>query len=301
MAKFDPYEHVTQRIVDFFESSTRPDWQAPWQGTDIPANAITGRGYNGINVMLLWLRMQEETWEHSLFLTYKQTATLGKKHPDETCHVRKGSTSESICFWNQIKFTNKDGEEETKPMLRMYRVFNVDQIECSDKIRKILIKKSGQASFEFEDERDQIVAIEEYLEALGSDVTHAGSRAFYRISDDTLTMPKMETFKSSEAYYGTRLHEESHRTGHSTRCDRDLKNRFGSDAYAFEEMVAEITAAFLCCRFQFTSELQHPDYVKHWCKRMKGDKYAIFKAASLAKASMKWMDDQQDDDQQDDE
>ena len=293
-AKFDPYEHVTKRIVDYFESTTETTkWKAPWQGNAIPANAITGRPYNGINVMLLWIRMREENWEHPLFLTYRQAATLAKANPDETCHVRKGSESESICFWNMIKRKDKDTDEEkTIPMLRLYRMFNIDQIETSDAMREALLKHSD-ASFEFEDERDAIEAVEEYLEMLDSDVTHKGTRAFYTISKDSITMPKMERFASSEAYYSVRLHEEAHRTGHESRCNRELKNRFGSDAYAFEEMVAEMASAFLCTRFNFTATLQHPEYVKTWCKRMKGDKYAIFSASSLAKKALAWMDEQQ--------
>jgi len=291
--KFDAYEHVTERIVEYFESSEKPDWKAPWQGLDLPRNADTGRLYNGINVLLLWIRMQIEGWENSLFLTFNQVKKVGEKFPDDTCHVSKGSKSEKICYWKRIESEDKEtGEKKFFPMLKLYNVYNVEQIECSEQVREYLERRAS--SFTFEDEREAIDACEEFLANLGSMVYHKGTKAYYFPKADTIHMPKLERFVSSEAYYSTRFHEEGHRTGHESRCNRDLKNRFGDDAYAFEEMVAEIASAFLCARFNFASELQHPEYVTHWCRRAREDKHAIFKAASLAKKAVEWMDDQQE-------
>jgi antirestriction protein ArdC len=295
--KFDPYQKVTDRIVEYFESSEQPNWKAPWSGNSMPMNALSGREYHGINVLLLDARMHEEEWDHPLFLTFKQVQALAKANPEEKCHVRKGSTSEAICFWTRVTRKDKEtGEEKVIPILRMYNVFNVAQVECSDSIREILLDNAVHGKL---DENDRNMMVDMFLDNLGSNVRHHGNRAYYHIVEDTITMPPFTSFASKEAYYATRLHEEAHRTGHESRCNRDLKNRFGSDAYAFEEMVAEITSAYLCTRFGLESTLQHPEYIKIWCGRMKGDKYAIFTASSLARKAMAYMDGEQDaDDEQ---
>jgi len=290
--KFDPYEHVTNRIIEYFESSDDVEWQAPWQGLNVPHNAHSGRGYNGVNVLLLWIRMQEEGWENALFLTFKQLKQVADKFPEQQCNIRKGSKSESVCFWKRIESNDKEtGEKKIIPLLRLYRVFNIDQVEASDEVRKELMKHAG--AFEFEDERERDEELEAFLAHLGSKVLHRGNKAAYFPKSDKIHMPKIDKFKSSESYYSIRFHEEAHRTGHESRLNRKLENRFGSDAYAFEELVAEMSSAFLCARFGFNSTLQHPEYVKHWTKRMGEDKYAIFKSSSLAKDVLDWMDEQQ--------
>lgn len=287
--KFDPYKYVTNRIVKYFESSDKPNWKAPWQGMNLPRNADSSRYYNGINILILWIRMQEEEWDSSLFLTFNQIKKIAEKFPDEKCNVIKGSKSESICFWKPItRKDNETGEETTFPILRLYRVFNVNQVECSDKVRSILTRHSSVITFE--DERDQIAEVEDFLNALGSAVTHKGTKAAYNYVKDTIVMPPMKKFRSTDSYYSTRFHEEAHRTGHETRLNRELKNKFGEEAYAFEELVAEISSAFLCSMFGFQQDgLQHPEYVKVWCKRMKGDKFTIFRASTLAKDCIEWM------------
>jgi antirestriction protein ArdC len=80
------------------------------------------------------------------------------------------------------------------------------------------------------------------------------------------------------------LHELTHWTGHETRCNRQLGKRFGDGAYAMEELVAELGAAFLCADLQITDEprADHAQYLSHWLTILKADKKALFTAASKA-------------------
>ena len=93
-----------------------------------------------------------------------------------------------------------------------------------------------------------------------------------------------ETITSTEGYYATLLHELTHWTGHATRMNRDLSGRFGDNAYAMEELVAELGASFLCAELGVTPMLRpdHIAYIAHWLEVMKGDKRAIFTAAAQA-------------------
>lgn len=113
---------------------------------------------------------------------------------------------------------------------------------------------------------------------------HVGNRAYYSPASDHIQMPPVEAFKDREAYGSTLLHEGTHWSGADKRLDRVFGKRFGDDAYAAEELVAELGSAFLCADLGVTPEPgeDHASYIDHWLKVLKGDKKAIFTAAAHA-------------------
>jgi antirestriction protein ArdC len=115
-------------------------------------------------------------------------------------------------------------------------------------------------------------------------VAHQGNRAFYSPADDSIILPPFAAFFTPTDYYGTRAHETGHWTSHSSRCDRQLGKRFGDNAYAVEELVAELTAAFTLAHLGLSSEprADHAQYIASWLKVLKADSRAIFTAASKA-------------------
>jgi antirestriction protein ArdC len=107
-----------------------------------------------------------------------------------------------------------------------------------------------------------------------------------------IAMPAFEAFRSATDYYGVAFHELGHWTGHKSRLDRDFsKGRFGDRAYAAEELVAELTAAFLCAEFNFDGQLQHADYIASWIDLLRDDSRAFFTAASKASAAAQFLRD----------
>ena len=122
-------------------------------------------------------------------------------------------------------------------------------------------------------------------------MSHGGSRAYYMPSQLRIQMPLYAAFTDPGAYYATLSHEHIHWTGAKSRCDRDLSGRFGNDAYAAEELVAELGAAFTCAMLQLNSEPRpdHAEYVANWLRVLKNDKRAIFTAASKAQIAVDWM------------
>ena len=100
-----------------------------------------------------------------------------------------------------------------------------------------------------------------------------------------------ETSTPTEAYESTRLHELGHWSGAPHRLNREFGKRFGDKAYSFEELVAELTAAYLCAELAITNtpRADHAQYIAHWVEAMKADKKAIFSAASLASAAVTYL------------
>jgi antirestriction protein ArdC len=172
-----------------------------------------------------------------------------------------------------------DGEEaETRliPMLREYTMFNVDQ--CQDLPDSI--KAGKPMRVRNPDTRDALA--DQFLRSTRADIREGHGEAYYVPSKDFISMPAFEGFKGADHFYCTAFHELTHWTGHNSRLDRDLKNRFGSRDYAAEELVAELGAAFLCAEFGFDGDVRHAGYVATWIELLKADKRAFWTAASKA-------------------
>ena len=129
---------------------------------------------------------------------------------------------------------------------------------------------------------------DKYFAALGGEVRHGGSRAFYSITDDHIQMPEFKDFHEAEGYYAVLGHEYVHWTGAKKRLDREFGKRFGDDAYAAEELVAEMGSAFLCAQLNLALEprADHASYLENWIKVLKADKRAIFTASSAAQKAV---------------
>jgi antirestriction protein ArdC len=270
MAARNLYIEVTQRIIAELERGAAP-WVKPWAATpgrNTPHNAATGRPYSGINVMLLWMTH----YETPAFLTYKQALALGG-------NVRKGEHGTKVYFVKPVAAKPKDGDEANGKgymVLREYTVFNVAQ--CENLPPRIIAPKAVKAG----NERD--LTIEAFIQATGADYREGagGDRAFYSPGGDFVAMPAFAAFKTAAGYYGTAFHELGHWTGGKARLGRDFAGRFGDRAYAAEELVAELTAAYLCAEFDIDGELRHAGYIESWITLLKDDPKAIFTAASKA-------------------
>lgn len=277
------YDNVTARILAELENGSAP-WIKPWAATpgrNIPHNAATGNAYSGCNVILLW--MAQAGFATPQWLTFKQALDLGG-------NVRKGEKSvATIVKVLQLKGKPKDGETEgnTFTTLKAYAVFNVAQ--CENLPETVLNPEPVKARHD--DERD--ATIDEFIAATGADFRDdvGGDRAYFSPSRDFIAMPAFAAFNSAANYYATAFHELGHWTGAKSRLDRDFGKRFGDRAYAAEELVAELTSAFLCAEFSINGELRHAGYIENWIELLKSDSRAFFTAASKAQAAAQYMRD----------
>lgn len=272
--RFDIHQHLTDRIVAAIEAGAG-QWQMPWHrgsGGRAPVNISSGNAYRGVNVLALWVEAQVNGYGSHLWGTFRQWA-------DKGASVRKGQKASYVVFYKEIEVEAGEGnEDERKSRLfaRATPVFNADQVEGLERAPVVAVT--------------ELPDVDGFIASTKAAIVHGGHRAYYVPKLDEIHMPPRELFTGSatssatEAYYSTLLHELTHWTGPAHRCARDLSGRFGTEAYAMEELVAELGAAFLCAELGIAVEprADHAQYLAHWLKVLKADKRAIFTAASKA-------------------
>ena len=265
--KADIYQSVTDSIIEQLEKGAAP-WVKPWKAdSTADKNATTGKAYSGINRLILGMTGLAKGYDSGLWATYDQWATLGGQ-------VRKGEKAAQGVFFTPCAIKkNEAGEVESMyKLLKPFWVFNANQVDG------ITVTKPEEPAKPFEiAER-----AEHRIASTGAIITHGGDAAFYMPSVDAIKMPNRSAFESPSYYYATAFHELTHWTGAKHRLDRNLSGKFGNPLYAFEELVAEIGAAYLCADYQIQGELRHAGYIGNWLKACRDDKTAIFKAAALA-------------------
>lgn len=262
------YERTTNKIIADIEKGDLPPWLLPWKRGKrtgiVPVNALSGHHYNGLNVLTLWCERDLKQYPTAYWCTYKQCQEMGGQ-------VRKGEKSAPIIYVNKTVVGEGD-DERTIPFLRCYSVFNVAQCD-------------GLPHNEPEQplpEHERNERAESFFAATKSEVRWNEAMAAYVPSKDCIIMPPRGAFHAPENLYATLAHEHVHWTAHKDRLNRELKSRFDTQAYAFEELIAEIGAAMVCAHLQITGELRHASYVNDWLKVLKEDKKAILTAASMA-------------------
>lgn len=266
--KRDVVAEVTDRIVKALEAGVVP-WVRPWtsgQGAPLgmPRNALTGRAYSGVNVMLLW----GAGYDDPRWLTFHQARGKGGT-------VIKGEKGTPVVFWSTVEKENEDGDLEKMWYAKTFTLFNVEQCEGLE---------LGGVEVVTEEPSNEIA--DDLAEQVGAHVMRRGNRACYNRGTDKITMPQRKSFDCPAAYSATLLHELVHWTGHESRCDREFGKRFGDDAYAMEELVAELGSAFLCATLGVEGKLQHASYIDSWIRVLKADKRAVFTAAKQAQLAM---------------
>lgn len=269
-------DQITGRIIEQLEQGV-PSWRAGWkEGVPLtmPVNGVTGYQYRGVNVPYCWLTMQEKGYQSSKFATFKQWAE--KKE-----FVRKGEKASPIVYYDTI-VREKDDEVTKIPFLKMSFVFNQCQLQSYSAEQEAIREQTDFVT--------RIQKADDFINNTGAIVKHGGNRAFYHTAQDYIQLPPTFAFTGTdsqnptESYYSTKLHELSHWTGHEKRCNRQFGKRFGDNAYAFEELIAELSSAFLCAELEITDgeKPDHASYIGHWLEILKKDNKAIFTAASAA-------------------
>jgi antirestriction protein ArdC len=258
----DVYTRVTAKIIADLEQGVRT-WQRPWSAANTDGNIIrplraTGQPYRGVNVLLLWSEALDKGYTAPMWMTYKQATTLGAQ-------VRKGEHGSLVVYADKITKTETDdqGKEAERQIAFMkgYTVFNVEQIDG--------LPVHYTAKAEPAQPVERIEQAEAFFTATGATIRHGGNKAFYAPALDFVQVPPRESFRDAESHAATLVHELTHWTSHPTRLARELGKRFGDHAYAAEELIAEMGAAFLCADLGITPEVRddHAAYLAHWLKK----------------------------------
>lgn len=282
--KADIYQTVTDSIIGMLEAGVRP-WapghNAKACGLPVIPTRACGTAYRGINVALLWGAAEMKGYRHHTWMTFNQAKALGG------C-VRKGEKATPIVYWGTFKAQVDDADEggedgKARLFAKGYAVFNVEQIDG--------LPASFYEPATVEPSETRIAKADAWAVATGADIRHGGSQAFYSPKGDFVQVPPFAAYGEPERYYSTLCHELTHWSGAKARLDRQFGKRFGDKAYAFEELVAELGAAFSCARLGIENETRedHASYLASWLNVLKSDKRAIFTAASKAQAACDYL------------
>ncbi len=274
----DVYSMVTERIIAQLEKGYIP-WEKPWANClDGTFNRISRKPYSLLNQLLLM--------NSGEYATFRQWDQIGGR-------VKKGSKAEMVVFWKiqDVQEKAESGELVTKkiPILRYYNVFHISQVENVCPLPRTMdyetqpIQKAEQILSDYIDR--------EHITLLVGET----NRAFYRPSDDSISIPTITQFEHAEEYYSTAFHECGHSTLKEHRCNREAENKvtfFGDEDYSKEELVAEITSSAIMnylgieTKKTFTNSAA---YIQNWLQVLKNDKRFIVSASGKAEKAAKYI------------
>lgn len=297
--KFDLYQEVTDKIIAALEQGTAP-WLKPWENLSfnggMPKNAVSGRYYSGVNIILLWLSAAEHGYNQCKWITAKAAIEAGG-------HVRKGEKATAIVSYRPFvrEKLDKDGNPELDEngevvmeqlaSIKKHNLFNIEQceglpVEWFDSVTEKPINPDNQYEI-FKEIKLMLKGMDLKVQVKPS------NQAYYHPTYDHIVMPEMKQFDSPQSFHSVLLHEMTHATGHQKRLAREGivsgKARFGNKVYAFEELVAEMGCAFLCSHLGFADVPQNAAYIDSWIKVLKEDKRAIFRASGKAREACQYM------------
>ncbi|GIK80707.1 MULTISPECIES: ArdC family protein [Hyphomicrobiales] len=280
------YDEITDKIIAELEAGRVP-WVQPW-GTAaakaplaMPQNASTRRQYSGVNVLILWGSVIEHGFTGQSWLTFRQALSLGG-------HVRKGERGTTVVYADRFipndekKRAAESGEEpQAIPFLKRFTVFNTDQCDALPDEIVTIAPPPPPGVIEPE--------VEALIKSTGIDFRIGGNRAFYIPSEDYVQVPPPAAYFEPINWHRTALHELGHASGHRSRLNRDLSGAHGSKKYAFEELIAELCAAFSCASLGIVPTVRHADYIGSWLDVLREDNRAIVRAASQASKAADWL------------
>ncbi len=280
------YDDITNKIIGELEAGRFP-WVQPWGSAAVkaplamPQNAATGRRYSGINVLILWGAVIEHGFPGQSWLTFRQALSLGG-------NVRKGERGTTVVYAD--RFTPEDEKRRAReagedaqaiPFLKRFTVFNAAQCDGLPEEIAVVAPPPEPGLIE--------PRVEALIRATGIDFRIGGDRAFYVPAHDYVVVPPPQAYFEPINWHRTALHELGHATGHPLRLGRDFSGSFGTKKYAFEELIAEINAAFCCASLGIAPTVRHADYIGSWLDVLREDNRAIVRAASQASKAADWL------------
>ena len=279
------YQQITDRIIADLEAGRVP-WVQPWTsasaGVGMPHNAVSQRAYSGINILTLWDAVVSNGYSGHAFLTFRQASVLGGT-------VRRGEHGVPIIYTRRFV----PGEEQRRaaaegrdpvggiPFLRTFTVFSVDQ--CEGLPEHICVPPPPIPAGLILPQADALIC------ATGADFRIGGASAYYSPAHDYVAVPRPDDFRDPVNWHRTAFHELGHWTGHRGRLDRDQTGAFGSKDYGREELVAEMTGAFVCAALGISPTVRHADYIGSWLEIIREDNRAILRAASAASRAANYL------------
>jgi antirestriction protein ArdC len=274
-------QSITNQIAEALKSGDKPFWKRPWTNDSncgAPVNIVTKRPYKGMNPLLLTLASLKHGYTSRYWASYQQWREMGGQ-------VNKGEKGTIIVFYRVLEkeVSHADGEKQTRKffVLRYWNVFNLQQVagDALDKYRPG--QTDGQQPMPLAD----WTPADELSAATKADIRYGGNKAFYSPAGDFIQIPLRQQFPDVRDFYDTHFHELSHWSQAASRLNF-------KDSYAFGELVAELTAAFVSWQLalpQSQDLTNHQAYLASWLEAMNNDPKWIFHAAAAASKSADYL------------
>jgi antirestriction protein ArdC len=278
------FERVTSAIVNAIEAGAgtyRMPWVVRQDKGFSPVSVGTAKPYRGVNTLVLWAQAQTKGYSSSLWGTYRQWQELGAQ-------VRKNERGSPVVYWGTLDSQDTeasdtvDGNSRPRLFAKGYTAFNADQVDGLKMPKRFEPKLSHN---------QRIQRAEGFFAPL-AEVRDGGNRAYYRPdTPEAVYMPGFDQFPESQQFYSVLSHESIHWSSHASRCNRELGQRFGDQAYAVEELIAELGSAYVMAHLELetTPRVDHAQYIDSWLRVLKSDSRAVFAAASKAQRAADYL------------
>jgi len=291
------YERITNTIIELLEEHKASDYSQSWyslSGEVFARNIVNKHVYNGINQLLLSFIRRKRQYPCNRWLTFKQMEKYNAR-------IIKGSKAAMVVYTSVIYIDEDTGRNITHTVeqllqhgqsiehlnlrkigyLKSYNVFNV---ACVEGLPEEFYRMDELEQLS-EIERDE--RAESMIREIGAEIVFdAQNEAYYKPSEDKIYMPLPKQFVSKEAFLSVMYHEASHWTGAAHRLNRPILNKFGTKEYAFEELIAELSSAFMLAYLGYESRItDNAAYIENWLSVMKNDTKFVIQAASQAQAA----------------
>jgi len=293
--EFKPlHEQVAEKLAAQLKEGTSI-FQKTWAPGDeaafnIPVNPTTGKDYKGMNA--LWLAMQER--KDPRWMTVNQASyagyTVDKNTKATMISFRKTEDIQAVRDFKGEKMQDDNGDTITqtvklpKPKIEVAFLINAEQIKGIKPLAEYLLEK------QVEQQSSPLERAEKLIEDSKAAIEHGGIEAFYDMAKDQIKLPAGELFLNESEYYAIAIRELSHWSGHPDRLDRPMEGRIGSEAYAGEELRAEIASLMISSELKLGRPFGlNENSAFNMAKILKDDPFEIFRAAADAQRIFDYM------------
>ena len=260
---------VVKPILEAIKAGT-PPWKKGWVSkAGMPMNHLSDYKYGIGNAVSCWAHNEKYGYTSNRYISVSKAIKLGFKFKGEKGDpVRK---TFPIYFYSKIERDEHTGEVKKPPFMIVTNTASIEQFEGIEDVREPVFVHDGA----------DLTPATELQVALG--VKMREGEPSYRPLTDEVAMPDLCQFKTVKGYLSTMFHELAHSTGHESRLKRDMTGRFGTPDYAFEELIAELSAVFLCAEHGIDYDVEHhASYLEHWAKLLEDDSQKFVKASTAA-------------------
>jgi antirestriction protein ArdC len=297
-------DRLVSSLIALMERGTAP-WRREWDGQQggHHVNLFSGRCYRGANPILLTIGLHQR----GVTVPYWCGAGEAKSHglvPKRGSKAvivlrpqvrRRGSTPEDRGAAAPVppaKEEERRADEREDRVWVRYRpvpLFNAEDLD-GEPLQGLIRARQDAEQASRRSEPERLAHAEAVLRAWPVPVAHGGGRAFYNPKEDRIHLPDRRAFHTGAALYATWAHEALHSTGHGSRLARDLSGDLGSEAYAREELVAELGAVLLGERLEIGSDVSnHAAYLAEWIQLLRQSPTLLYKLLSEARQAADWI------------